>query len=430
VTHVVVIGGGPAGCAVTRRLALDGTRVTQFVAGTVAGREGLSRRTLELLREDGFGDLASVVTGPVPRGGHWGDGRSVSGEEWLVDRERLAAAMRAATAAVGVAVHDDLVEDVTGAYPEFLVRTRSGSEVSATCVVDARGRRGAELHGPTLLALGQAFQAATPLPPATAIHPLSWGWCWIVTNGPNLWIQLAGQPGDGRPETWLARATAELPALATVLVGAVPAGDPVARPSHARRGIGPVRDGIVRAGDAAVGMDPLSGQGVYEALRGARAAAAAVRSLIAGVEPALVARFLHEREDALWERIVTVASSFYSENAGLGAFWTGTAAAYRALLQAPAPIRTSIERRPVLDGDRIREHDVIVTAAQPRGVWQVDGVPVVDLIHYIERAGDATPGGAAAALARPQAAILAAARWLREAGAWPERASQVLVEGG
>jgi len=430
VTHVVVIGGGPAGCAVARRLALGGIRVTQFVAGTIAGREGLSRRTLELLREDGFDEVTRVLTGPVPRGGHWGDGRSVAGEEWLVDRERLAVAMRAATVAAGATVHDDLVEDITGDYPEFKVRTRSGSEVSATCVVDARGRRGPEQHGPTLLALGQGFRAATPLPPATAIHPLSWGWCWIVTNGPNLWVQLAGQPGDGRPETWLARATAELPALAAVLAGAVSDGDPVARPSHARRGIGPVCDGVVRAGDAAVGMDPLSGQGVYEALRGARVAAAAVRSLIDGVEPALVARFLREREDALWERIVTMASSFYSENTGLGAFWTGTAAAYRTLLEVPAPIRTSIERRPVLDRDRIREHDVLVTAAQPRGVWQVDGVPVVDLIHYIERAGVATPGGAAAALARPQAAVLAAARWLREAGAWPERASQVLVAGG
>jgi hypothetical protein len=53
--------------------------VTQFVSGTIAGREGLSRRTLELLREEGFGGIAGVLTGPVPRRGHWGVGRSVAG---------------------------------------------------------------------------------------------------------------------------------------------------------------------------------------------------------------------------------------------------------------------------------------------------------------------------------------------------------------
>jgi len=430
VTHVAVIGGGPAGCAVARRLALGGIRVTQFVSGTVAGREGLSRRTCELLREDGFGDLAAVLTGPVPRGGHWGSGRSVAGEEWLADREQLAAEMRAGAAAAGAVMRDDLIEGIAGDYPEFRVRTRSGAEVTATAVVDARGRRGAELHGPTLLALGQGFRTAAPLPSGTAIHPMSWGWCWIVRNGPQLWIQLAGQPGDGRPEGWLARAARELPELVSALKGAVSIGEPVARPSHARRSIAPAQPGLIRTGDAAVGLDPLSGQGVYEALRGARVAAAAVRSLIDGVDPAVVTRFLTERDDALWERVVSTAAAFYAENTGIGAFWSNTAAAYRALERSPVPIATAIERRPVLDGDRIRERDVLVTAAQPRGVWQVDGVSVVALIHYIQRVGNATPSAAAAELARPQAAVLAAARWLRESGAWPDRVSQVISAGG
>jgi len=73
---------------------------------------------------------------------------------------------------------------------------------------------------------------------------------------------------------------------------------------------------------------------------------------------------------------------------------------------------------------------VLVTTAQPRGVWQVDGVPIVDLIHYIQLAGDLTPGAAAAELARPQSAVVAAARWLREVGAWPVSASQVIAAGG
>jgi hypothetical protein len=154
--------------------------------------------------------------------------------------------------------------------------------------------------------------------------------------------------------------------------------------------------------------------------------------MLDGGDPRPIARFLRERDDALWERVVATATMFYAENASLGPFWAETAARYRAIAPPAPPLgpRATIERRPVLDGDRIRERDVLVTAAQPRGVWQVDGVSVVDLIHYVESAGSVTPGDAAVALARPPAAIVAAARWLRAAGAWPARANPSLVAGG
>ena len=429
-THVVVIGGGPAGSTVARRLALAGIAVTHCVARAAGGQEGLSRRTVALLREEGVDGLPGILTGPVPRSGQWGDGRSVAGEEWLVDRQRLACLLQDAAARAGAVRCEDAVEAIGGEYPAFALRLRSGTSLQATCVVDARGRRGPECHGPTLLALGQAFRRARPLPAATEIHPLSWGWCWMVTIGPAFWVQLASVPGDHHPQHWLARAARDLPSLASALDGAVPTGESVARPSHARRGAGTARHGLIPAGDAAVALDPLSGQGVYEALRGARVAAAAVRSLLEGADAALVTRFLVERDDALWQRSVSMAADFYDENAALGAFWTDTAAAYRTLVRAPSATPTAILRRPVLDGDRICEQDVLVTAAQPRGVWQVSGVPIVSLIHYIERVGDATPGAAATELARPEAAVVAAARWLREVGAWPARASRVTAAGG
>lgn len=429
-THVVVIGGGPAGSTVARRLALAGIAVTQCLSRDTGGQEGLSRRTVELLVEEGLEAIAGLLTGPVPRTGEWGRGRRVDGEEWLVDRGQLAQRLRDAAGRAGARLRDDPVEAIEGDYPEFRIRLRSGEELQATCVVDARGRRGTEERGPTLLALGQRFRCAEPLRPATTIHSLTWGWSWTVANGAALWVQLAGRTGDGRPEEWLARARGELPALARALEGAVPVGEAVARPAHARRNPGPAMQGLILAGDAAVALDPLSGQGVYEALRGARVAVAAVRSLLEGTEPGLVTRFLAERDEALWQRCVSTAADFYDENAGLGPFWADTSMAYRALATAPRAGAATIERRPVLDGDRICEHDVLVTAAQPRGVWQVSGVPIVPLIHYIERVGDATPGAAAAALSRPEAAVRAAARWLRESGAWPLRAREVLAAGG
>ena len=431
-TDVIVLGGGPAGCVTARRLALSGLRVSLLSSGAVAGREGLSARTCALLVEEGFDPGIGGLSGPVARAGEWGVGRRVVGQEWLVDRERLAAELRAAAAGAGVVVHNELAMDISGTLPDVSVQTRSGRTITATCLVDARGRRGPEIHGPTLVATGRAYRRRTPLPPGTAIHALAWGWCWIVAQGKELWVQIAGRPGDGHPEGWVARAAAELPVLAAALDGAAPAGEALARPAHARRATGVPAMGVFRAGDASVGLDPLSGQGVYEALRSARVTVAAVRSMLDGGDPRPIARFLRERDDALWERVVATAAMFYAENAARGPFWAETAAQYRAIAPPAPPLIpiATIERRPVLDGDRIRQRDVLVTAAQPRGVWRVDGVSVVDLIHYIESAGSVTPGDAAVALARPSAAVVAAARWLRAAGAWPARANPSLFAGG
>lgn len=430
-TDVLVLGGGPAGCATALRLAARGRRVTLVSPPPTAGREGLSARTVALLRGEGFESVIGELRGPAPRVGEWGLGRAVTGEEWLADRERLACAMRRVLADAGVRLLEDVVTHVTGRIGALEVHARALGMLVAACVVDARGRGGPELHGPVLLAVGRAYRTPSRRAPGTVIHALRSGWCWIVTEGVEAWVQVAGRPGDGRPDEWHVRAAAECGPLAAILDGAEPLGATVARPAHARRAASVAEAGVIRIGDAAVGLDPLSGQGVYEALRAAPIAVAAVSSLLAGEDPGLVYRFLSERDDALWARILGTAAAFYEENAALGSFWAETASQYRALTSQPSAARSpAIERRPVLDGDRIRECEVLVTSEQPRGVWQVEGVPVVDLIHYIERAATASPRDAAAALARPPAAILAAAHWLRAAGAWPARVDPSFAAGG
>ena len=424
---VIVIGAGPAGSVVARRLAVAGPRVTLLTGATTPGYEGLSSRSCQLLHEEGIGLDSAVLVGPLQRSGEWGAGRAVSGTEWLADRVVLADVLRAAAADAGAVVREDPVVSIERVDHRFKVVTSAGRALEAACVVDARGRRGPELSGAKILGVGQRLECTESVSDGTSIHPLSFGWCWLVSRGHERWLQVAARPGDGRPEDWLARALAESPSLAAAVSGARGSGPVVARAAHARRALGTMEPGWLRTGDAAVGLDPLSGQGVYEALRGASVTAAAALSLLDGTDPGLVRRFLAEREDALWQRAVTTAASFYEENAARGEFWSATAGAYRALIVPAQARRNTIERRPVLEGDRIREREVLVTTTHPRGVWQVAGVPVVELVRFLQHHVRPSPAQAAAALEHPPAAIAAAAHWLREAGAWPRPAS---VPGG
>jgi len=93
-THdVVVVGGGPAGSVTAKRLAAAGVRVALVGAVSRPGWEGLSVRSHALLEDEDLGCHAACIDGPFTRRGNWA-GRAVEGVEWLVERSRLAEALR------------------------------------------------------------------------------------------------------------------------------------------------------------------------------------------------------------------------------------------------------------------------------------------------------------------------------------------------
>jgi flavin-dependent dehydrogenase len=414
---VIVLGAGPAGAVVARRLAAAGARV-RVVRGAVpaAAREGYSRRTRDRLLEEGLDEVVATLEGPVPRGGVWGDGRAVHGLEWLADRARVAAALDAALARAGIARSAGPATRVGRGAGGFTVESAAGRH-TAPLVVDARGRRGPQSRGPLLLALGRRYAHRSGRP-ATRIAAWSGGWCWLADDGEQVFVQLVGRPRHGAPADWFATAAAHIDGLAPIVASA-PAGPLVARPAHARLGRASPDPGLWRVGDAALALDPLSGQGVYEALRGAATVAAAVGGVLAGDDAGLAARFVGERYRETWSRAVASAARFYGENAALGAFWSDTAAAYAHLCTPPDGAAARVEQRAVLDHGRIRERAVLVTAHAPRGVWHVDGVPLVALLELVRAQPPAGPAvlDAAQRLDRPPAAIESALRWLRASGA-------------
>jgi 2-polyprenyl-6-methoxyphenol hydroxylase-like FAD-dependent oxidoreductase len=124
-------------------------------------------------------------------------------------------------------------------------------------------------------------------------------------------------------------------------------------------------------GDAAVALDPLSGQGIYQALKSAKLVATAILSVLNGGNAALAERFVIERHEEDFLRGVRVAAEFYGQNAAHGEFWAQTAKAYEVLsvpLGRPHVAGRRIERRPTLIDGRIVEREVIVSGAHPRGV--------------------------------------------------------------
>jgi 2-polyprenyl-6-methoxyphenol hydroxylase-like FAD-dependent oxidoreductase len=367
----LVLGAGPAGGALARRLSAAGARVALIGAASRSGIEGVSERSRALLLEEEIEPDALV--GPFARRGAWGS-RAIEGREWLVARDRLAEALRSRAVAAGARRFDAIANRIWRADSRWHVALRHGVTLEAPVLVEARGRRGPEERGPLLLALGVRYRIPPVTVAETRIETLDAGWCWWARFGQSLWLQIVGAPRSGHPHRWAAAAAARIPALAEALAGAALESESfVACPAHARLGIGTEAPGRWRCGDAAVALDPLSGQGIYNALSSARLIATAIRSVAQGGDETLAQRFVASRHAERFVRSVGIAWDFYRENRGRGEFWSRAAAGYGALHDALLPhVReTRIERRPVLLHDRIVEREVLVSPAHPRGAWSM-----------------------------------------------------------
>ena len=347
---VVVVGGGPAGCIAARRLAAQGARVVLYAGATAPGREGVSRRAQALLEDEDPDTARHALRGPVARGGEWGNARAIVGSEWLVDRTVLAMGLRQAALAAGVELRSGIVNRIEQRALGVGVESLAAGPCQARLLIDARGRRGPARRGPVLAATGQAFVTDAPMHPGTAIYPFAQGWCWLVTEPGAVWVQLAGTVRAIRSDTLLSAARAQIAPLAAALQGARPAGPATIRPAHASLGRRSADLARWRVGDAAFAPDPLSGQGIYEAVRSARLIATAIDSVLRGGDAALAQRFAAERQHAAWRRHLAIAADLYGENAARGRFWSATAAAYRALLVVPKLQRPALERPSLSSG--------------------------------------------------------------------------------
>ena len=423
--EIVILGAGPAGIATACGLRRLGHDVVVLIGNSRnTALEGMSERALTLLREYGLRAAAGSVRGPGERVGTWAGVDLNRSREYTVDRPELDHALLTDAASSGVTIRKVRSLGYERLGSMWRVRT-DGGQLLCRVVVDARGRRAQRtLHrGPELIAVCQRFRSRRDGHVLTRVEAVRGGWGWLATGGGVSWLQVTSSPKEPSLRSGLERHVeqflAAAPQLASALADAMPEGAPSVRAATATLSAYPNIPGAFRSGDALLALDPLSGQGMYEALRSAHVTTAAAHTFLSTGEWEPIERFVGERLQELWQRRNATAALHYRRQAQItpSAFWRQAASHYESIRaqRSAGPDGARIERRPVLNGTLIQLRRVVVTPQSPRGVWQVEAVDLPELMDSLRPAG-LDVERVAKHLSRSPAAVAQALRWLSAHG--------------
>jgi len=395
--HIVVLGAGPAGAATAiglRRLGYPVTVVSDW--RRFAAVEGVSQRVLEGLRHAGLGGALSEAAMPATRQVRWNGEHLQMNQEFLLDRQRFDRALRADLAQAGVTLVEGRIREVARAEGHQ-VRLDDGQMLQAEFLVEARGRQAPlaadRLRGPETISLLNVWHDA-PGAPASAVESLDDGWSWMarLADGRCYWqitLDAQGVPTKAALPEYCATRRRDS-ALVAELFGAQ-AMEPAqvhARSSTAILAGECVGDDWIRVGDAAMAVDPLSGNGIFQSLSSALQAPVVINTLLRRPERAALARQFHQqRVEQLFMRFARIGRDFYGQEqtrAGLP-FWArrGRWPDAQPLHLAADWQSVQVARRPVLREGFVDEAEVVVTADQPLGVWHLQGVELAPVVRAV-----------------------------------------------
>lgn len=438
---VVVLGAGPAGAVTAAGLARLGEPVVLVgEPRRIAAVEGVSTRVIDALRALDFSRAVGAFEPPSPRRAIWSGLRADANREHLVDRRHLDRALLDDVERLGVEVVRGRITAAVPTPAGHDVHVQQGGNLrvfAARFIVEARGRAAPSagrprLRGVETVSLAQVWQGE-PGQTGAAVEIAETGLAWMASlRDGRRYLQCFTDadrsvlPPKAALAGFCACRFAGLEAAHAFLQGAEPLGQPLARASTSILNAVLAGDDWIRVGDAAMAVDPLSGNGVFQSLSSALQAPAVIRTLLRSPERAALARdFHHQRIEHLFHRFARIGRDFYAgETRWADApFWQARSRWPDAepLHREVTPARVTVARRPVVQDDEIVEADVVVTPDQPLGMWHLNGLPLAAALQAARTlAPGQTPREALAArldLSAPLSATLA--DWMRRQG-WIE----------
>ncbi|WP_286239221.1 flavin-dependent monooxygenase QhpG [Neptuniibacter halophilus] len=437
--EIVILGGGPSGAAVALGLQKLGyeriTLVTE--ARPFKAMEGISERVVEGLRGAGFQHALKDLPEPGPRFVTWNGESNQANTERLIDRVLFDQSLMMDLAMQGVHVIQGRVKGVKSAEFGHEIQVESCGQpivLQADFLVEARGRAAPggqlkRLRGAETVSLLQYWQGSE-MERRSAVQSFDRGWAWLASDGlGRRYLQLtfdvasAALPEKNRLVEFCNEQLLRLDQAAPFLSGAEPTGELHARtstPVLCEEASGP---NWIRVGDAAMSVDPLSGNGIFQTLSSSLQAPAVINTLLNKPSQARLAQQFHQlRITELFYRFARIGRDFYAmeQQWPEQPFWQGRSHwPDDQPLHLPADIdQVQVCQRPVVNHGFVQMVDVVTTPDQPLGIWHLSGTPLAPVVTAYRSSRDLPEllsRLAAGGLSEPQQKMVLG--WLQQQGA-------------
>ncbi len=423
--QIVVLGAGPAGTVCALGLQRLGYAVTVVAsARSFAAVEGVSERVLHGLKQAGLELALASVNQACLRQVSWNGASSAQNQEFLLDRPVFDAALIAQLRQAGIQVIEHSAIKLVAQAAGFEIQLKDGQTLSADFLVEARGRQapasGKGLRGPETISLLNRWQGQSAAP-KTTVTSLADGWSWMaqLADGRCYWqltldVASANLPSKQQLIDYCAQRRAacsvsqqffaEQPSIEQI--------DLHARSSTSTLSQAAVGERWIRIGDAAMAVDPLSGNGIFQSLSSALQAPAVIHTLLQRPENQQLAQQFHQtRVENLFMRFARLGRDFYQmEQRWLEQpFWQARRQwpDTEVMHQQVGLEQIQVREQPVLEHNYIVGRAVVVTPDQPLGIWHVDGLELAPFVQTLQAQGLAA---ALQGYAPPQQRILL--QWL------------------
>lgn len=405
-THQIIIaGGGPAGTAAALGLARLGYGVTVLSAPrSFVACEGISERVVNGLAGAGIRHGLTTIAAPSQRHANWNGSSNAANTERLIRRDLFDQALLQDLEDAGVAVIAGRVNQIETQGDRVTVQGKASCGESFTLhgdfFVEARGRatpagKQPRLRGPETVSLLQHWQGE-PAAAQSAAASFCDGWAWLAqfTDGSRYTqITLAADAEDFPTKSGLNdyffRRLQQLPEAGPFFCDAEPQGELTARSATAILTCDPIDDRRIRIGDAALAVDPLSGNGIFQALSTALIAPSVINTILRRPDNKnLAQRFYRERVNHAFMRFARMGRDFYRMETRWPKqpFWQQR---QRWPDQQPtheplAPEQVSVVARPVTREGFITLQEVVITPDQPLGVWHLGGIALAPIVKSLQ----------------------------------------------
>lgn len=384
---IIILGAGPSGvtCAIgLKKLGYDVTIISK--KKPFDALEGFSERTLAGLKNAGCLNALRTISEKAARDATWNNERSDKNFEYIVERKLFDKALLLDAEENGIIVIEGVGKIVNISESKIKVKINDATDLlfEALFIVDARGRlspRNAKKKSKETISFLVKYKNINSLS-RTSLNTSIYGWVWRASFGKdNNYLQLTSSPKVGENNFFEIMNEDEKKIISKDI-------KIIKRESTSYYSKLIIRDNYIKIGDAACAVDPLSGNGVFQALGTALISPYVIHTLLNAEESDKKAAkiFFKNRVNDIFYRFARMGREFYSlEKEFESDFWKDRSSwpDLKKYDNSQTKIKVKIEKKGILIAPFIKAHDVVITNDAPMGIWRIGRINLVYVVKKL-----------------------------------------------